>query len=704
MSSSSLVFEFFGEEIPARMHQKAASDLARLFSEKATAAGLSPDGVQSFVTPRRLALVATLRLKQPDKTTERKGPRIDGPHGAISGFLASTGQTLDQLRRLDTPKGSFYLADIVEKGQETRHVLPGLITEIVREFPWPKSMRWNCGGHTWVRPITSGICVFDGKTVPFDVSFGTGDDAMGPVVSFSNVTYGHRFMAPGPIEITSPDQYREALRAAYVILCHTERRAFIAAGAESIAAKKGLSLIPDDGLLDEVTGLVEWPVLHMGTISNDFMNLPPEVLRTSMRVHQRYFSVRQQGSSHIAPYFMVAANIDATDGGAILVQGNERVLRARLSDAAFFYANDLKTPLQDLIPQLHQIVFHEKLGTLGQKVDRLSRLAAFLAPLFGVPEDAAVTAASLCKSDLVTSMVREFPELQGVMGSYYARHHGLSHDVADAISGHYAPRGPGESLPCGPLARLLALCDRLDTLVGFFSAGIRPTGSKDPFALRRTALGIIRLLENAGDAIPMQLFAKSFAGYTDGGLMDPIEDVHTFMLDRLRVYWQGHGMRADIIAAAIDTGGYSDSIPALKKRIESVQDFIKGPRGPDLTAAYARANGIVSIEEKRDGISYDGPINTALLTADSERRLYDTLMETVPLIETCLQRQDFGGAQSQIASLNPFMTAYFQDVIVNDPMAAVRVNRLRLLAMIRKTICQVVNFARIEGVDYTHRG
>jgi len=485
-----LLLELFSEEIPARMQGKAIADLERLLMDGLGAAGFLPEGIKGFAAPRRLAAVVEgLPLQTADVSEERKGPRTDAPEAALNGFLRGAGVTLDECRKVEDKKGAFWVADIVKPGRATPEVIAEIVPKIIRGFPWPKSMRWGTvtdDSLSWVRPLHRILCTFDGEVVPFEVAG----------IASGDVTEGHRFHAPAPFVARRFDDYVEGLAKAHVTLDREERKAIIAADARTLCQARGFELVEDEGLLDEVCGLVDRPVVLMGAMDPAFLDLPPEVIRLTMRVNQKYFAVRNPETGGLAPHFIVVSNIAAEDGGAAIVHGNGRVLAARLNDARYFWDLDRKTPLEARFEKLKTLVFHEKLGTVADKVERIAALAREIAPLVGADPDLAERAARLCKCDLATEMVGEFPELQGVMGRYYATHGGEDPRVADAIRDHYKPMGPSDAVPTEPVSVAVALADKLDTLVGFWAIDEKPTGSKDPFALRRAALGVIRIIRD----------------------------------------------------------------------------------------------------------------------------------------------------------------------------------------------------------------
>ncbi|MCK5778254.1 MAG: glycine--tRNA ligase subunit beta [Rhodospirillales bacterium] len=680
-----LLLEILSEEIPARMQARAADDLKRLVTDGLKAAGLEFTSAESYVTPRRLALIVDgLPEKQPDVAEERRGPNVNAPEQAINGFKGSLPEGA-KIEERETPKGTFFFALVDTKGAETKDVLPGLLSKAMGDLPWPKSMRWATYPGRWVRPVHSMVCVFGGDTIA--VTLGE--------VTASNKTVGHRFLAPGAITVTDFADYKSKLRAAKVMFDPAERREKIEADAKALCEKEGLSLKDDPGLLDEVTGLVEWPVVLMGTIDDQFMELPDEVLSTSMRSHQKYFSTLG-ADGKLAARFIVVANTETKDGGKQVVAGNERVLRARLSDAKFFWDQDRAETLASRAPALKDRVFHAKLGTLDEKVDRMQSLAATLTTF--VPEadkDKVRSAARLAKADLSTGMVGEFPELQGIMGRYYARHDGEDAAVADAIAEHYSPLGPNDACPTKPVSVCVALADKIDTLVGFFAIDEKPTGSKDPYALRRAALGIIRLVLENGIRLPLaKVFAEAHATLGIGD--NPAEDLMAFFADRLKVHLREQGVRHDLIDAVFALGG-EDDLVRLIKRVEALQAFLKTEDGENLLTAYKRAANILRAEEKKDAAEYRDAPDPGLLSDDAEKALADALGQATPAIEKALATEDFVAAMHALAGLRAPVDTFFDDVTVNADDAALRVNRLKLLNGIRSALDGVADFSKIEG-------
>lgn len=698
-----LLLELFSEEIPARMQAGAAEALERLVLDGLKKNGLG-DGLTArrYVTPRRLTLVIEgLPEAQPDVSEERRGPRADAPEKAIQGFLNANGVTLEQCEKRETPKGTFLFVTIEKKGRRTAEVLKEVIEEALPALPWPKSMRWADKPARWVRPLHSILCLFGGAVVP--VSFAG--------LTAGNTTRGHRFLAPDAFAVEAFADYQAKLRAAYVLLDPAERAERIRAGATELAAAEGLTLKEDEGLLREVAGLVEWPVVLMGRIDEAFMDVPDEVLTTSMRAHQKYFSVLGR-DGRLAPRFVVVSNMESADGGAAIVAGNERVLRARLSDAKFFWDQDRKARLESRVARLKERVFHAKLGTDWDKVQRVRALAGELATYVPDADPAQVDrAALLAKADLSTGMVGEFPELQGVMGRYYALHDGEDPAVADAVAEHYSPLGPNDACPTKPVSVAVALADKIDTLVGFWGIDEKPTGSKDPFALRRAALGVIRLvLENRLRVPLLHVFhraAQNYVGDTHIGgdpIAQPVEglnpdveaDLLAFFADRLKVHLREQGVRHDLISAVFALGG-EDDLVRLLARVDALARFLGTEDGANLLVAYRRAANIVRIEEKKDGRSYDEPVVEADLREEEEKVLAGALADTEESVKAALAKEDFAGAMAALARLRGPVDAFFDRVTVNAEDARLRANRLRLLSVIVRAMGGVADFSRVEG-------
>ena len=673
-----LLLELLSEEIPARMQARAAADLKRLVCEKLKAAGLAYESAEAYVTPRRLALVVDgLPEKQPDISEERKGPRADAPEQAIAGFLKSVAMTRDQVEERDTPKGAVLFAVIDKTGAPTADVLAEILPDAMAALAWPKSMRWGAGETRWVRPLHKVLALFDGAVVAFTFSG----------IEVADVTAGHRFMAAGEFTVTGFADYRDKLRAAYVMLDSAERRSVIEQDAALAAQAEGLTLKPDEGLVAEVAGLVEWPVVLTGAIDPDYMDLPAEVLTTAMRHHLKHFALLD-GDGNLAPRFVMVANIHAGDGGRQIVAGNERVLHARLADAKFFWDQDRKRTLESRVPDLDALVFHAQLGSVGEKAARIEALAVEIAQSIPDADEADVReAARLCKTDLVTGMVGEFPELQGIMGRYYALAEGKSQAVADAIAEHYAPQGPNDACPTAPASVAVALADKIDSLVGFWGIDEKPTGSKDPFALRRAALGVIRLIVE--NELRLPLFAL-FGKITARDLLD-------FFADRLKVHLKEQGVRHDLIAAVFALGD-EDDLVRLLKRVEALGAFLASEDGEHLLIAYRRAANIVRIEEKKDGVHYDGgEIDQGLLREDDERALAERLTKVSELATAARYREEYAAAMNALAQLRKPVDGFFDNVTVNCEDEKLRHNRLSLLSNIRVALDQVADFSKIEG-------
>ena len=684
-----LLLEILSEEIPARMQARAAEDLHKMVTDGLAKNGIAFVAAKSYVTPRRLVLVIEgLPLAGPDVSEEKRGPRVGSPPQAMEGFLKSTGMSVEQLEQRDTGKGVFYFAVINKKGRPTDAVLKEVIEETMLGFPWPKSMRWGANSVRWVRPVQSIICLLDGKVVPV---------VFGPVAA-NDLTSGHRFLAPETFRVKDFAEYLAKLRHGKVILDPVERRHAILSGAEALAAAEGLTLKADDGLLAEVTGLVEWPVPLIGSIDDSFMDVPAEVLITSMRSHQKYFSLLKADGS-LAPRFVVVSNMEASDGGKAVVAGNQRVLRARLSDAKFFWDTDRKHSLQSRLRKLDERLFYAKLGTLADKVIRIQNLVGAMPFLDLEPKTHALVAATLCKADLSSEMVGEFPELQGIMGRYYALNDGLPPEVAEAIAQHYSPLGPNDSCPKAPVSVAVALADKIDSLVGFFAINEKPTGSKDPFALRRAALGVIRLVVENGLRLPLLgLFAtarKSYEGLEGDGA-GVGADLLDFFADRLKVALKEKGVRHDLIDAVFSLGG-EDDLVRLLARVDALGAFLASDDGANLLVAYRRAANIVRIEEKKDGKPVEGAPDLALLALPEEQALASALDGVGPAVEAAIKAEDFAGAMAALARLRAPLDAFFDKVTVNAEEAGLRTNRLRLLARIGGAMGGLADFSKVEG-------
>ncbi|MFQ5971101.1 MAG: glycine--tRNA ligase subunit beta [Alphaproteobacteria bacterium] len=700
-----LLLEFLSEEIPARMQARAAADLERLILKALAEAELSHGAAKAYATPRRVTLVVDgLPEMQPDRRIERKGPRTDAPEKAIQGFLGSVGLSLEQCEVRESGKGSFYYAVTERVGRPTAEILAEIIAGTAREFPWPKSMRWSSNAFRWVRPLHSVLAIFDGKVVEGGIPLGNGE-----LLPYGDTTRGHRFLAPGEIRVSDFADYRARLLEAHVMLDPVERRRHIHERAKAEADAAGFRLRQDEDLLDEVAGLVEWPVVLMGRIDPDFMAVPPEVLTTAMRSHQKYFAVVDR-SGKLAPHFVCVANMATDDEGAEVVEGNERVLRARLSDAGYFWNQDRRARLEDRVPALDEIVFHAKLGNVGQRVVRIEELAGALSR--HIPDARAERArrgARLAKADLVTEMVGEFPELQGIMGRYYALEQGEDPAVADAIADHYAPSGPNDRCPRAPDSVAVALADKIDMLVGFWGIDAKPTGSKDPFALRRAALGVIRLVLENGLRLPLyEVFAEAEAAYAATALEGGrgvrfkrsgtalADDLLSFLADRLKVHLRDEGVPHDHVAAVFALGG-EDDLMRLSARVAALGDFLGSADGANLLIAYRRAGNIVRAEEKNDGVSYFGGDYDPGRADGDEAKLWRALERVEADAEPAIRAERFGDAMSALARLRAPVDAFFDAVTVNVDETTLRVNRLRLLARIVSVMNRVADFSRIEG-------
>jgi len=752
---SDLLIELFSEEIPARMQAKAADDLRRLMTDGMVEAGLTYGGAAAFATPRRLTLaVEGLTEESPTVREERKGPRTDAPEKALAGFLRSTGLTKDQLEVRDDKKGQVYFAVIEKPGRPAAQIVAETLESTIRNFPWPKSMRWGSGSLRWVRPLHSILAILTNEegaqVVPLDVDG----------IASGDTTRGHRFMASDTIKVTSFEDYASKLKRAHVILDAKERADIIWGEATNLAFAQGLEVVEDKGLLAEVAGLVEWPVSLMGSIGEQFLDLPPEVLQTSMKEHQKFFSVRD-GSGKIVKYVTVANRTTADDGATILA-GNGKVLTARLSDAKFFWENDLQTVrergLQGMAAPLTNVTFHNKLGSQAERIARIASLAREIAPLVGADADMAEQAAQIAKADLSSEMVYEFPELQGLMGRYYAEAAGLPQEVANAAQYHYSPLGPSDDVPTEPVSVAVALADKLDTLLRMYQANELPTGSKDPFALRRAAIGVIRLVEENstrvelgkllerhneidpwGDAISKMLLSTtsdfdaaennskdensesttltmtpsaneaSLVEITSKALLTRklYEDhsarigsvpkqLTSFFADRLKVHLRAEGIRHDVIDAALPENWDGD-IVLLVNRVRALQAFLDTEDGANLLAAYTRASNILRAEEAKDGVEYSLDPNPDLAENDSEKALFAALDATDPQIDAALAAEDFAAAMAAIAALRAPLDAYFEATLINSDNQIIRRNRLCLLNRIRTLFARIADFGRIEG-------
>jgi glycyl-tRNA synthetase beta chain len=674
-----LLLELFSEEIPARMQARAADELARFLGDALKDAGLEFETVRSFVTPRRLTVVIDgLPKRSPDTSEEKKGPRVGAPDAAIRGFLKSAGlKSIKDAEVQQDKKGDFYVARIERRGRATEEVVAAVVPAIVASFPWPKSMRWGDGTLRWVRPLHSILCLFDGKVVPFEIdSIATG-----------NETRGHRFMAPKPFAVKNFADYAEKLRKAFVILDAGKRAKLILDGARKLAAKEKLALVEDAGLLAENADLTEWPVPLLGVFDASFLEVPAEVLSTSMKAHQKCFSLKR--GENLANRFILIANLEAEDGGKSIVAGNERVIAARLSDAKFFYGQDRDIGLEIWVPKLKDVVFHDKLGTQYDRVHRIWPLARELAPLVGADPDLAERAAIVAKADLVSGMVGEFPELQGVMGRYYALDQQEDPLVADAIAAHYKPVGPSDEVPREPIAIAVALADKLDMLTGFWSIDEKPTGSKDPYALRRAALGVIRIVLENGIRLPLLKQRSGKGQAVTGNLL-------AFFADRLKVHLRDQGARHDLIDAVFSLPGQDDLL-MIVARVNALGEFLDTADGANLLTGTKRAINILRIEEKKDGKTYDQAPDTKLLELKEEKALAEAVDQAEHDAQAAIAKEDFETAMAAMAKLRKPVDAFFENVTVNADEAMLRANRLRLLNRIRATTLTVADFSKIEG-------
>ncbi|MBM3527162.1 MAG: glycine--tRNA ligase subunit beta [Alphaproteobacteria bacterium] len=733
-----LLLEFFSEEIPARMQSRAAEDLKKLVTDRLVEAGLTYEGAKAFATPRRLTLtVAGVPVRQPDVKEERKGPRVGAPEQAIAGFLKAAGlSSIEQAKVQPDKKGDFYLALIEKSGRPAIEVIGEIVPQIAASFPWPKAMRWGArsaepGALNWVRPLHAVVALFGPETeepevVPFKVDG----------VASGDITFGHRFMAPEPIKVRRFDDYVRSLERAKVVVDPARRAQTIRADAKTLAFARGLELIEDDGLLAEVAGLVEWPVVLMGTFDEDFLAIPGEVIRATIRNNQKCFVVRDPKTGGLANAFTLTANIEASDGGKAIVAGCERVIRARLSDAKFFYESDLRLRLEDRLPKFNEIVFHEQLGSQAERIDRIVALAGHLAPLVGADIATAERAAHLCKADLLTDVVGEFPELQGTMGRYYAEAQGEDAAIAHAIEDHYRPKGPDDLVPGDPVAITVALADKINMLTGFWAIDEKPTGSKDPYALRRAALGVIRIvLDNklrlrlkaifahalpatalrhahhelrtyspkAGDGSGAERLSKLQGNLERDKSKIPAlaDDLMLFIAERLKVQLREQGARHDLVDAVFaqrngkDAG--NDDLLLVVRRIEALDKFLDSDDGRNLVAGYKRAANILRIEEKKDKFEYRGTPDATFYELDEEKALGRAIEGAVLEAGLAVVREDFASAMTSIAKLRPYVDAFFDKVTVNVTDVRLRENRLRMLNEIREATRAVADFSKIEG-------
>lgn len=745
-----LLLELFSEEIPARMQAKAADDLRRLVTDKLVAEGLVYDGAKAFATPRRLALtVHGIPARQPDLKTERRGPKIGGPDAAVQGFLKATGlKSLDEAKIQRDPKGDFYIALIEKTGRDAIDVLAEILPVIIRTFPWPKSMRWGArsgkpGSLSWVRPLHAITATFGLETEEPDVVKFSVDG-----IETGQTTYGHRFMAPVAINVRRFADYEAKLKAAKVILDPQARKDIIFADAKELTFAQGFELVEDQVLLDEVSGLVEWPVVMMGSFEAEYLKIPDEVIRATIRNNQKCFVVKDPKTGKLTNKFVLTANIEAADGGKTIVAGNERVIRPRLSDAKFFYETDLRNwkekTTEQLLEKFQSIVFHEKLGSQARRIERIQSLAEVIAPFVKADVEQVTRAAQLAKADLLSEVVGEFPEVQGVMGKYYALSKNEETSVAKAIEEHYKPQGPNDRVPNDPVSIAVALADKIDTLMGFWVINERPTGSKDPYALRRAALGMIRIILENGLRIPlMDVFISANIGVSfdirhlqvdrlvnelrklpsdalssrrknrilsdfekkklpeelsDEELdvvLDEIADLRLFIDDRLEAQLRSEGARYDLARAVLDLGT-EDDLVLVVRRVEALGKFLESDDGKNLLAGTKRASNILAIEEKRDKRSFDGAPDAALYSLGEEKALAKAIGEVKAEAGAAVAKEDFAAAMSAMAKLRPPVDAFFDKVRVNDDDAKVRENRLKLLNEIRSATRAVADFSKIQ--------
>lgn len=690
-----LLLEIFSEEIPARMQAKAARDLGKMLGDALKARGFEFSDLQTFAGPRRLtAMIADLPLTSPDVREERKGPRVDAPEKAIAGFLRGAGvDSLDACQQREDKKGKFWVAVMEKPGQQASDAVAEIVPKLMADFPWPKSMKWGSGTFRWVRPVHKILCLLDGHVVPFEVAgIKSGDE-----------TEGHRFMGRGPYTVTGFADYRKTLEGkGKVVLDAADRKQRISEQIEAICQANDLELVADAALLDEVTGLAEWPVVLLGDMQAEFLQLPPEVIQLSMAKHQKYFSVRDPKTGKLAPHFIVIANLGAPDGGKAIAQGNARVLTARLSDARHFWDTDRERTLESRVDDLRSVVFHQNLGSVYDKTERMAELTNDFAMLVKTDVMLSRKAAKLSKADLTTQMVIEFTSLQGVMGRYYALADGEHKAVADAVRDHYKPQGPDDAVPTDPVSVAVALADKLDTLVGFWAIDEKPTGSKDPYAFRRAALGVIRIVLENGldiallDRMPgaLQLY-RNKEGQNFGNNFDPA-DLLAFFHNRLQVYLKDQGARHDLIDAVISRE--ADDLLAIVQRVEALADFLQTRNGEQLLSGAKRAANIVRAESKKDKRADFGvDVDEGLLVETAEKQLYAAVRKVEMSADTQLQSRDYTGAMKLLSTLRAPVDRFFDDVLVNVDEDKVRKNRLALLNRIGKASAKIADFSRIEG-------
>ena len=690
-----LLIELRSEEIPARMQARAADDLKRLMTDGLVEAGLTYAGAAAFATPRRLVLtVHGLLAESPTLREERKGPRVDAPERALEGFLRSTGLTKDQLEARDDKKGQVWFATIERAGRPAAEIVAEVLGATLRDFPWPKSMRWGTGSLRWVRPLKSILCLLTdeagAEVVPFEIEG----------IVAGDTTMGHPVLAPQPFAVTSFEDYQARLKRARVILSAEERADHIWTDAHNLAFAQGLEVVEDKGLLAEVAGLVEWPVPLMGEIGADFLDLPPEVLRTSMKEHQKFFSVRNPKTGRIEK-FLTVADTETADQGATVLAGNRKVLAARLSDAKFFWENDLRTVrsvgLEGMAEPLKSVTFHNKLGSQADRIDRIAALSREIAPKVGAKPDLAAEAARVAKADLASEMVYEFPELQGIMGRYYAEAAGHDDGVPEACEEHYAPLGPSDAVPTAPVSVAVALADKIDMLTGFWAIGETPTGSKDPFALRRAALGVIRIVLENGHNLSLTEVMAGAVGKVEAADAETVTaDLLSFLHDRLKVHLRDKGVRHDVIDACLAMPG-SDDLTLLVARAEALSQVLTTDDGENLIQGFKRANNILTQAEAADGVEYSYGPEAKLAETAEEAALFTALDAAEAQIAPAMEAEDFTAAMHAMAGLRGPIDGFFEAVQVNTDNQIVRRNRLNLLHRIREICLSVADLTRIEA-------
>lgn len=668
------LLEIFSEEIPARMQKRAMEDLAKMVSDALAKNGIVVENPKSWVAPRRIGLcIETLPTQTPEVREEKKGPKVGAPQPAIDGFIRAAGiNSIDEARIENDPKkGDFYVVDIVKAGSKTTDILANALPQIIQSFPWPKSMRWGIGNLRWVRPIHSIIALFDGAVVDFEIEG----------VKSGNKTEGHRFHGNGVFEVSNLADYQTKVANANVIIDRDVRKAEIMRQIGDICGANNLELIEDIGLLEEVCGLVDKPVVILGQMDESFLDLPPEVIRLTLRINQKYFVLNSKATGKLAPNFIVVSNVEAIDGGKAIAHGNARVLAARLNDARYFWDLDRKTSLESRVEKLDKIVFHQKIGSIGDKVKRIVELAGELAPIVGADAQLAKRAALLAKADLVTEMVGEFPELQGVMGRYYANNDGETQDVANAIMEHYKPVGPSDYVPTNPVSIAAALADKFDTLVSFFAIGEKPTGSGDPYALRRAALGIIRIVLDNNLRLPLGRNVN--------------DELQSFFLDRLKVYLRDEGYAHDIIDAVF--ANQDDDLVRIVNRVKALSEFLKTSDGENLLAGFKRATNILKAEEKKADLGQNLVVNPQHLKENAEKALFSALQQNDAILTEKLQKEDFAGAMKTLAQCRAPIYDFLDNVLVNVNDQNIRLNRLALLQNLSQQMRQVADFEQIRG-------